>query len=50
MTVQAAGGEMTFVRGGVADDTAVSDLVATAVRTYSGLDFAVNNAGTEATG
>ena len=50
MTVQAAGGEMTFVETDVADDTAVRDLVATAVQTYGGLDCAVNNAGTEATG
>ena len=49
-TVQAAGGEMIFVEADVADDTAVRDLVATAVQTYGGLDCAVNNAGTEATG
>jgi NAD(P)-dependent dehydrogenase (short-subunit alcohol dehydrogenase family) len=48
--VRAAGGEMTFVEADVADDTAVRDLVATAVQTYGGLDCAVNNAGTEATG
>jgi NAD(P)-dependent dehydrogenase (short-subunit alcohol dehydrogenase family) len=41
---------MTFVEADVADETAVNDLVATAVRTYGGLDCAVNNAGTEATG
>jgi NAD(P)-dependent dehydrogenase (short-subunit alcohol dehydrogenase family) len=49
-SVQAAGGEMTFVETDVADDTAVRDLVATAVQTYGDLDCAVNNAGTEATG
>jgi NAD(P)-dependent dehydrogenase (short-subunit alcohol dehydrogenase family) len=49
-TVQAAGGEMIFVEADVADHTAVRDLVATAVQTYGGLDCAVNNAGTEATG
>jgi hypothetical protein len=49
-TVRSAGGEMTFVEADVADETAVTDLVATAVRTYGGLDCAVNNAGTEATG
>jgi NAD(P)-dependent dehydrogenase (short-subunit alcohol dehydrogenase family) len=48
--VRSAGGEMTFVEADVADETAVNDLVATAVRTYGGLDCAVNNAGTEATG
>ena len=47
--VRAAGGEMTFVEADVADDTAVAELVATTVRTYGGLDCAVNNAGTEAT-
>jgi NAD(P)-dependent dehydrogenase (short-subunit alcohol dehydrogenase family) len=49
-TVQAAGGEMIFVQADVADDTAVRDLVATAVQTYGGLDCAVNNAGADATG
>jgi len=48
--MKAAGREMIFVEADVADDTAVRDLVATAVRTYGGLDCAVNNAGTEATG
>jgi NAD(P)-dependent dehydrogenase (short-subunit alcohol dehydrogenase family) len=48
--VRSAGGEMTFVEADVADETAVNDLVATAMRTYGGLDCAVNNAGTEATG
>jgi NAD(P)-dependent dehydrogenase (short-subunit alcohol dehydrogenase family) len=48
--VRSAGGEMTFVEADVADETAVNDLVATAVQTYGGLDCAVNNAGTEATG
>jgi NAD(P)-dependent dehydrogenase (short-subunit alcohol dehydrogenase family) len=49
-TVQAAGGEMIFVEADVADDAAVRDLVAAAVQTYGGLDCAVNNAGSEATG
>jgi len=49
-TVQAAGGEMIFIEADVADDTAVRNLVATAVQTYGGLDCAVNNAGAEATG
>jgi NAD(P)-dependent dehydrogenase (short-subunit alcohol dehydrogenase family) len=48
--VRAAGGEMTFVEADVADDAAVKELVTIAVRTYGGLDCAVNNAGTEATG
>ena len=48
--VRAAGGEMTFVEADVADDTAVEQLVAKTVDTYGGLDCAVNNAGTEATG
>ena len=48
--VRAAGGEMTFVEADVADDAAVRELVATTVQTYGGLDCAVNNAGTEATG
>ena len=47
---RAAGGEMTFVEADVADDTEVQELVATTVQTYGGLDCAVNNAGTEATG
>jgi NAD(P)-dependent dehydrogenase (short-subunit alcohol dehydrogenase family) len=47
---RAAGGEMSFVEADVADDTAVQELVATTARTYGGLDCAVNNAGTEATG
>jgi NAD(P)-dependent dehydrogenase (short-subunit alcohol dehydrogenase family) len=48
--VRAAGGEMTFVEAEVADDAAVQELVAMTVQTYGGLDCAVNNAGTEATG
>jgi NAD(P)-dependent dehydrogenase (short-subunit alcohol dehydrogenase family) len=48
--VRSRGGAMTFVEADVGDETAVTDLVATAVRTYGGLDCAVNNAGTEATG
>jgi NAD(P)-dependent dehydrogenase (short-subunit alcohol dehydrogenase family) len=48
--VRAAGGEMTFVEADVADDAAVQELVAMTVQTYGGLDCAVNNAGTEATG
>jgi NAD(P)-dependent dehydrogenase (short-subunit alcohol dehydrogenase family) len=48
--VRDAGGEMIFVEADVADDSAIRDLVATAVQTYGGLDCAVNNAGTEATG
>jgi NAD(P)-dependent dehydrogenase (short-subunit alcohol dehydrogenase family) len=36
-TVQSAGGEMIFVEADVADDTAVRDLLATAVQTYGGL-------------
>jgi NAD(P)-dependent dehydrogenase (short-subunit alcohol dehydrogenase family) len=48
--VRAAGGEMTFVQADVADDTAVEAVVAMTVQTYGGLDCAVNNAGTEATG
>jgi NAD(P)-dependent dehydrogenase (short-subunit alcohol dehydrogenase family) len=47
---RSAGGEMTFVETDVADDAAVQALVDTAVRTYGGLDCAVNNAGTESTG
>jgi meso-butanediol dehydrogenase/(S,S)-butanediol dehydrogenase/diacetyl reductase len=35
-TVQAAGGKMIFVEADVADDTAVRDLVASAVQTYGG--------------
>jgi NAD(P)-dependent dehydrogenase (short-subunit alcohol dehydrogenase family) len=48
--VRDAGGKMIFVEADVADDSAIRDLVATAVQTYGGLDCAVNNAGTEATG
>ena len=50
VAVRAAGGEMTFVEADVADDTAVEELVARTAQTYGGLDCAVNNAGTEATG
>jgi NAD(P)-dependent dehydrogenase (short-subunit alcohol dehydrogenase family) len=46
---RAAGGEMTFVEADVTDESAVQALVATAVDRYSGLDCAVNNAGTETT-
>jgi NAD(P)-dependent dehydrogenase (short-subunit alcohol dehydrogenase family) len=48
--VKAAGGEMTFVEADVADDAAVANVIATATETYGGVDCAVNNAGTEATG
>jgi NAD(P)-dependent dehydrogenase (short-subunit alcohol dehydrogenase family) len=48
--VKAAGGEMTFVEADVADEAAVADVVAAATETYGGVDCAVNNAGTEATG
>src|SRR5262249_24505139 len=48
--VRRAGGEMTFVAAGVADEAAVEALVSMAVDTYGGLDCAVNNAGTETTG
>jgi NAD(P)-dependent dehydrogenase (short-subunit alcohol dehydrogenase family) len=48
--VRAAGGEMTFVEADVADDAAMEALVARTVQTCGGLDCAVNNAGTEATG
>lgn len=41
---------MTFVEADVADESAVKNVIDTAVRTYGGLDCAVNNAGTEATG
>ena len=49
-SVRDAGAEMIFIEADVADDSAVRDLVATVVQTYGGLDCAVNNAGTEATG
>ncbi len=42
-----AGGEATFVEVDVSDPADVTALVETAVETYGGLDFAVNNAGIE---
>lgn len=48
--VKAAGGEMTFVEADVADEAAVANVIATATEAYGGVDCAVNNAGTEATG
>src|SRR5262245_664799 len=47
---KAAGGEMTFVEADVADEAAVANVVTAATETYGGVDCAVNNAGTEATG
>jgi NAD(P)-dependent dehydrogenase (short-subunit alcohol dehydrogenase family) len=48
--VRAAGGDLTFVEADVVDEASVEALVAMAVRLHGGLDCAVNNAGTEATG
>ncbi|CCQ33838.1 3alphaor 20beta-hydroxysteroid dehydrogenase protein [Halorhabdus tiamatea SARL4B] len=42
-----AGGEATFVEVDVTDPAEVEAMVETAVDTYGGLDFAVNNAGIE---
>jgi len=42
-----AGGEATFVETDVSDPDDVAAMVETAVETYGGLDFAVNNAGIE---
>ncbi len=45
--IAGAGGTATFVACDVTDESAVSALVAAAVDTYGGLDFAFNNAGVE---
>jgi NAD(P)-dependent dehydrogenase (short-subunit alcohol dehydrogenase family) len=45
--VRDAGGDATFVETDVSDRTDVEAMVAEAVETYGGLDFAVNNAGVE---
>lgn len=42
-----AGGEATFVECDVTVEPSVKELVATAVRTYGGLDYAYNNSGIE---
>lgn len=45
--IEAAGGTATYVPCDVTDESAVSALIATAVDTYGGLDYAYNNAGVE---
>lgn len=45
--IEEAGGAATFVLCDVTDQDAVSAMVAAAVDTYGGLDYAYNNAGTE---
>ena len=47
--IEHKGGHAVFVATDVRDDDAAAHLVATAVRTYGGLDIACNNAGIEGT-
>jgi len=49
-SVKARGEEMTFVEADVADESAMHNVVTSAVRVHGRLDCAVNNAGTETTG
>ena len=44
-TIKRDGGEATFVRTDVSDESDVKNLIATAVKTYGGLNCAFNNAG-----
>jgi NAD(P)-dependent dehydrogenase (short-subunit alcohol dehydrogenase family) len=44
-SIRAAGGEATFVEADVGEPGEVRDMVAAAVTTYGGLDYAHNNAG-----
>lgn len=44
-SIRAAGGEATFVEADVGEPGEVRDMVAAAVATYGGLDYAHNNAG-----
>ena len=46
-SIRAAGGDATFRRADVRDETQVRDLVAACVRRHGRLDIAVNNAGIE---
>jgi len=48
--IKEAGGEATFVRADVSDESHVQALVAKTVETYGRLDIAFNNAGVEALG
>jgi NAD(P)-dependent dehydrogenase (short-subunit alcohol dehydrogenase family) len=44
-TIKRDGGEAIFVKTDVSDESEVKNLIATAVKTYGGLDCAFNNAG-----
>ncbi len=48
--IEAAGGRATFLKTDVTDAVQVEALVAHGVRTFGGLDIALNNAGTEGSG
>jgi NAD(P)-dependent dehydrogenase (short-subunit alcohol dehydrogenase family) len=45
--VEDVGGTATFIRTDVTDEAQVENLVQETIETYGGLDYAVNNAGTE---
>jgi NAD(P)-dependent dehydrogenase (short-subunit alcohol dehydrogenase family) len=47
--IEAAGGEATFVEADITDEADVEEMVAAAVDSYGGLDYAFNNAGVEGT-
>ncbi|ERH09573.1 MAG: dehydrogenase [halophilic archaeon J07HX64] len=47
--IEATGGEATFVRADVTDENDIEEMVAVAVDSYGGLDYAFNNAGIEGT-
>jgi len=47
--IEAAGGEATFVEADVTDEGDIEEMVAVAVDSYGGLDYAFNNAGIEGT-
>ena len=44
--IRGGGGQATFVRADMASDADIKNMVAVAVSTYGGLDYAFNNAGT----
>ncbi|MGD2179693.1 glucose 1-dehydrogenase [Lusitaniella coriacea] len=45
--IQKEGGEATFIKADISQATEVEAMVAQTVETYGGLDYALNNAGTE---